>query len=156
MSPDLEEFSDPFFLLLSWQDCWVCGTSCRVAGLASDPPAANAWEKTEPILLNNIQSMPEGFLASIRQVQPHYEFRESHTAGISFFMNTCASCGASLGDHFLHGEPGGAFFPVSDEDEAAIEVHELPFVGTYRFECAPGLGTGRSILTHGKRLKFPG
>ena len=156
MSPDLEEFSAPFFLLMSWQDCWVCGTSCRIAGLASDPPAANAWEKPEPILLQNIEFMPEEFLAAIHHIQPHYEFRESQMADVSYFMNVCARCGAHSGDHFLFGEPGGAFLPQTDEEEAAIEVHELPFVGTYRFKCAPGLGTGGSILTHGKRLKFPG
>lgn len=156
MSSAPDEFSSPFFLLVSWQDCWVCGSSCRVAGLASAPQPANAWEKPEPYLLSNIELMPEEFLAALRKVQPQYEFRASNMAGTSYFMNTCARCGAHSGDYYLHSQPGGAFFPMTDEDEAAIEVHELPFVGSFRFKCAAAQGNGAGILAHGKRSQFSG
>lgn len=155
MYPDLDEFGSPFFLLLGTQNCWKCGSSCRVAGLVSDEAPEEGEEVLEPFMLNNIQAMPDEFLAAIRQIQPHYEFRASRMAGISYFVNTC-TCGAHFGDHFLFAEPGGTFFPMDDEEAVAIEVYELPLAGTYKIECSAALGTGRSILNHGKWLKFPG
>jgi hypothetical protein len=155
MSPDLDEFGSPFYLLLGTQDCWKCGNSCRVAGLSSDEPAEESDdEQYEPFTLNNIQAMPDEFLAAIRRIQPSYEKRASKMAGISYFMNVCP-CGAFFGDHYLFAEPGGAFFPMDDDEAGEIEVYKLPFKGTYEFTCSAGLGTGRSILEHGKRQRFP-
>lgn len=155
MSPDLDEFGAPFYLLLGTQNCWKCGESCRVAGLASDEPAEEGDEEQyEPFMLNNIQAMPDEFLAAIRRIQPAYEKRPSKMAGISYFVNVCR-CGAFFGDHYLFAEPGGAFFPMDDEEAGKVEVYKLPFEGTYEFNCSGGLGTGRSILEHGKRKRFP-
>lgn len=154
MYPEFDEFGPPFYLLLGAQDCWKCGETVRVAGLASAEPPEDGDDDCEPFMLNNIQVMPDEFLAAIRRIQPAYEKRASKTAGISYFVNVCR-CGAHIGDHYLFAEPGGAFFPMDDEEASQVSVYKLPFTEQHEFTCSAGLGTGRTILEHGKRQRFP-
>lgn len=140
---EIEEFASPFFLLIGTEPCWKCKARNRVAGIA----AGNG----EPFVLTAIAAMPPEILAAIRQIQPRYELRPSRTSGLTSYMNSCP-CGAVYGDFYLFSEPGGAFFPTTPEAARAIEIHELPLSGTYRFECSPAMGTGGFILQHGTRI----
>jgi len=143
MLPESEDYTAPFYLLRSSEDCWKCGTSCRVVALASGAG--------EPFMLSSIESMPDEFLLAITAIHPDYELRYSQMVGSRYFMNTC-KCGAHFGDFYLFSEPGGAFFPTEDDEAAEIEVIELPFHGSYPIACSPGIGTGGIILRHGKRI----
>jgi hypothetical protein len=142
---DIETFSAPFYLFRASEDCWKCGSSCRVVGLASGDD--------EPFVLSDIRSMPEEFLFAIIAAQPNYELRHSRMAETDYYMNTC-SCGAHFGDFYLFCEPGGAFFPTEKDEAAGVEVIELPIHGEHSIDCSPGMGTGGLILKHGKRLHW--
>lgn len=145
MFEDIENYSSPFYLFLSSEDCWKCGTSCRVIAIASG--------EGQPFVLSDIRDMPEEFLLAITAVQPYYEKRYSKMAGREYFMNICP-CGALFGDFYLYCEPGGAFFPTEEDEAARIEVIEIPLQGSFEIDCTPGIGTGGIILLHGKRLSW--
>lgn len=140
-----DTFAAPFYLLRGEEDCWKCGTTCRVVGLAAG--AEN------PYVLSNIKEMPEAFLLAIEAVHPQFEKRQSYTAGSAYYMNTCP-CGAHFGDFYLFSEPGGPFFPTTKEEAAGLEVIELPIEGEHVFACSPGYGTGDIILLHGRRVQW--
>ncbi|WP_157649298.1 hypothetical protein [Burkholderia ubonensis] len=40
-------------------------------------------------------------------------------------MNHCAECDAKFGDFFIHSEPGGAFFPVSEGEAELIRLMKI-------------------------------
>ncbi|MDB6076081.1 MAG: hypothetical protein JWO89_3721 [Verrucomicrobiaceae bacterium] len=148
MSTPVIELKSPFFLLIGWESCWQCTHDTRVVGIASGDPSG------EPRLLNYIKAMPEVFLTEIHQVHSRFAHRLSQTASTSYFMNFC-ECGASIGDHYIFSEPGHAFFPMSGEDMKHIEVHELPFIGTFQFECSTSQGIGKDIIEQAKRMPQP-
>jgi hypothetical protein len=54
-------------------------------------------------------------------------------------MNHC-SCGAKLGDFYLHNEPGGAFFPTSESTAREIELKRIDDLGATRIEIPAGPG----------------
>ncbi|WP_175794636.1 hypothetical protein [Burkholderia ambifaria] len=56
---------------------------------------------------------------------PNYHLDYSKQAQGNYFMNHCASCGAKLGDFYMHSEPGGAFFPTSDERAKEIKLRHF-------------------------------
>jgi hypothetical protein len=149
MSSHTEEFESPFFLLAGYESCWKCGNSSRVVGLASGDATS------EPYVLQYIKAMPEAFLTEIHKLQPQLEYRLSQAIDASYFMNFCSCCGASIGDHYIFSQPGGAFFPITDEDTQHIEVNELPFLGSFSFECSPAQGIVKDIIQQGTRVSAP-
>ena len=147
----------PIYLLRSSQTCWGCNTNQEVIAIAtrhleeSDPDALH--EGDEPVVLEDIQKMPGSILEYVVRVHPNYEKRQSKTSGSSYYMNTC-KCGAHFGDFYLHSEPGGAFFPTSEDEAKQILIEEIPLTGTFDFVCNYGMGTGSFIFEHAqKRLK---
>lgn len=148
-STELEYFSAPFYLLFGSESCWKCNERQTVVGLAARD--SEEGEDSEPFLLQEIEAMPDELRAQIQMHHQNFEWRESRAAGYSYFMNTCP-CGAHFGDFYLFSEPGGAFFPSTEEDAAKIGILELPVEGTHGLACNPGFGLGGFILEHGKRL----
>ena len=51
-------------------------------------------------------------------------------------MNHCQHCDAKLGDFFMHGEPGGAFFPTSPEQANKMIIFRI----NERFDANCGIG----------------
>jgi len=145
-SEEREEFCSPFYLLTGSEPCWKCKLPQTVVGLAAR--SEDCGEDSEPFLLHEIETMPDEFLAEIQRLHPQYQWRNS------YFANTC-QCGAHFGDHYLFSEPGGAFFPSTEEEAAKIKIQELPFTGTFTFVCNPGYGIGGFILEHGERVAKP-
>lgn len=76
--------------------------------------------------------------------------RHSRTAGEAYYANTC-ECGANFGDFYLFSEPGGAFFPNTDDAARAIGLEPMPFSGTLKFAASYSHGIGDYILQHAKR-----
>lgn len=154
MNDDTIKVTSPIYLLRSFQSCWKCGANQEVIAIAtrhleeSDPNALH--EGDEPVALENIEVMPAPILEYIRRVHPRYEKRVSKTAGSAYYMNTC-TCGAHFGDFYLHNEPGGAFFPMSEDEASQIEIEEMPFTGKFDFVCSYGVGTGDFIFEHARR-----
>ncbi|OKO96208.1 DUF5710 domain-containing protein [Xenorhabdus eapokensis] len=71
-----------------------------------------------------VRSVLPGFHHTLRKVVSQ-RLRRQH------WVNHCEHCGAQQDDTDLFAEAGGAFFPTSKEQAAAIQLHRIdqPFVG---------------------------
>lgn len=148
----------PIYLLTSPTNCWRCGLEQGVVGLAAralediDPDQPESVEKYEElVLLSEILEMPELIQQHITARHPAYKIHFSYTTDSSYYANIC-ECGANFGDHYLFSEPGGAFFPESDEAASKITYLELPFQGEFEFDCSYSVGAPESILEHAIRV----
>jgi hypothetical protein len=118
---DATKISSPIYLIRSSERCWKCGIIQEVIALATmrlcevDSEHGGVAYEGQPFILNNIEEMPQEILNHIRSAHPRYEKRNSRRAGSSYYMNTCV-CGAHFRAVFLHGEPGGAFFPSTESE----------------------------------------
>jgi hypothetical protein len=151
----------PIFLLRSTESCWRCHARQEVIALAfrwrldKELAADEQPQEGEPLILDNIHEMPEAILDYVVSVHPHFEKRTSKTAGTAYYMNTC-DCGAHFGDFYLFNEPGGAFFPTDEAEAGNITIEQLPFTGTFEFDCRYCEGVGDLIFEHVKKLNSPG
>ena len=147
----------PIFLLRSTESCWRCHASQEVIALAfrwrldKDQDKDEQPEENEPLILDNIHTMPKPLLDAVVFRHPHFEKRASKTAGTAYYMNTC-DCGAHFGDFYLFSEPGGAFFPIDENEASRITIEELPLTGTFELDCSYGMGLGDLIFNHAKKL----
>ncbi len=147
----------PIFLLRSSESCWRCHASQEAIALAfrwrldKDQDKDEQPEENEPLILQNIHTLPKAILDAVLSRHPHFEKRTSKTAGTAYYMNTC-DCGAHFGDFYLFSEPGGAFFPMDETEAGHISIEQLPFNGTFEFECSYSRGLGDLILEHAKKL----
>jgi hypothetical protein len=146
----------PIFLLRARATCWNCGSPQEVIALATrkltdlgDDPEDEPLDADEPKLLHRIQEMPPQVLQKIQSVHSAYEKRKSGTAGVAYHMNICR-CGAHFGDFYLFSEPGGAFFPESEEEARQITIEEISLAGVFELACSYGMGTGAYIFEHGR------
>ena len=148
----------PIYLLRSTESCWRCHACQEVIALAfkwhldKGLDADEQPQEGEPLILENIRAMPQAIFAYIVSVHPHFEKRTSKTAGTAYYMNTC-DCGAHFGDFYLFNKPGGAFFPTDEAEAANITIEQLPFTGTFEFDCSYGEGVGDLIFAHAKKEK---
>ena len=146
----------PLFLLTSSEPCWKCGTVQKVNAIAThairdgDEELADAGDTSELFLLSNIVEMPFLIFKYVAQRNHRYMKRHSRTAGETYYANTC-ECGANFGDFYLFSEPGGAFFPDSDEAAGSIQLETMPFTGTLKFSSSYSVGIGEYILRYAKR-----
>jgi hypothetical protein len=147
----------PIFLLRSTESCWRCHASQEVIALAfrwrldRDQDKDEQPEENEPLILDNIHTMPKPLLDAVVFRHPHFEKRASKTAGTAYYMKTC-DCGAHFGDFYLFSEPGGAFFPIDENEASRITIEELPLTGTFELDCSYGMGLGDLIFNHAKKL----
>ena len=147
----------PIFLLRSTESCWRCHASQEVIALAfrwrldKDQDEDEQPAEGEPLILDNIHTMPKPLLDAVLSRHPHFEKRASKTAGTAYYMNSCA-CGAHFGDFYLFSEPGGAFFPTDENEASRITIEELPLTGTFELDCGYGMGLGELIFEHAKKL----
>lgn len=65
--------------------------------------------------VSNVHSLSPPVTKQIRRFTENFKHAYSRTADSRYLMNHCEYCGAKLGDFFMHGEPGGAFFPTSPD-----------------------------------------
>jgi hypothetical protein len=138
----------PVYPVHSTTACWKCGAQQPVAAiLAVNVEGAGG----EVCIFSGVTRLPPDLLAYVRKRRPTYRLSYSRTAGMKYFANTCGSCGALFGDFYLHDEPGGAFFPDSEEDAARMRVEEIPLRSEIRIAGSPGVGTGDMIIQHARR-----
>ena len=129
----------PYHLLRSRESCWKCGSDAEViafttAEVTGEEDDDNELPVHSPVVLTNIRSAPHPFLIAATRSGANYESRFSKTAGHEYFMNQCG-CGAVLGDHFLHNEPGHAFFPMNEEEASSVQVQEIDCSDPLEIEC---------------------
>ena len=146
----------PLFLLTSSEPCWKCGAVQTVNAIGThairdgEEELADPGDTSELFLLSNIVEMPFPVFKFVAQRNHRYMKRHSRTAGATYYANTC-ECGANFGDFYLFSEPGGAFFPDSDEAARSIQLETMPFTGTLTFSSSYSVGIGEYILQHAKR-----
>lgn len=155
------KLTPPLFLLEAPCHCWRCSAEASAIALAvqtlaeresENEPFEDVSDPSEPAILSYILTLPDDLLAEMRKVLPSFSLQKSHTTGDSYFANSCPACSALLGDHFMHSEPGGAFFP---EDEAAakrIKIHRLPIARKIEIDASPHYGLGGFIFKFGQKL----
>ncbi len=146
----------PLYLVASQEPCWRCGQPQKVVALAASnvddgegflPPA----QLSAPLLLSSIAEMPASVAETICVLHPRFQKHFSRTAGQTYFANLC-ECGANFGDHYLHSEPGGAFFPETDEAAARMTIQTLPLEGEFELTATYAQGNEDCIFTHAHRL----
>jgi hypothetical protein len=153
----VEIITAPIFLLTSRSSCWMCGEEQEVVGLV-----AQTYEWVESAheggrfqghlaLLSNISYMPDELLSYIREHLPRYSLSYSKIAGHSIYTNTC-ECGAHFGDFLLYSDPGGAFWPLNEEEAARITYRQLPMQGELSIDCACSTGLVDFMLGHGIKV----
>jgi hypothetical protein len=146
----------PLYLLTSSEVCWKCGATQYVLALGTHNLHDGEYDVVEPgdmselVLLSNVEEMPLPVFEYMAQKNQRYMRHYSRTAGQTYYANTC-ECGANFGDFYLFSEPGGAFFPDTDEAAAEIELEVMPFSGSLRFVASYSVGVGEYILKHAKR-----
>ncbi len=150
----------PLYLLMGLASCWRCGQEQSVVALASpdvwDDDSGDAEEEdpssesdeSMPFVLENLTEIPELVLAYVTAANPNYRLHFSQTMQSAYYANVC-ECGANFGDHFLHGEPGGTFFPTDPAEAAKITITQLPVNEELAFRGTWSLGGGDFIFAHG-------
>ncbi|MCZ6690352.1 MAG: hypothetical protein O7H41_12170 [Planctomycetota bacterium] len=133
----------PVYLVHSSMTCWKCGAPQVVVAIAAHN--VEGLEDTVSVF-SEVTSLPKELLAHMRKRCPTYRLRYSRTAEMRYFANTCGSCAALFGDFYLHSEPGGAFFPDSEEAAARMSVEVLPVRGEIRIAGWLGTGLGEIIM----------
>jgi len=152
---DIIQVRCPLYLLRSTEPCWRCDLPQSVVALGTHSLLDDGEGVGDPddrlalILLSNIEAMPDAVLEYITQRNPRYVKQYSRTADSTYYANSC-DCGANFGDFYLFSEPGGAFFPLSEEEASRITYHRMPFVGELPFQCSFSQGPGDHILAHGR------
>lgn len=68
--------------------------------------------------LVEVVTLPSQVSKRLQELAPGYRLDHSRTAGLIYWLNHC-TCGAKLGDHFLHSEPDGPFF---GEETQGLEI----------------------------------
>lgn len=149
------QISAPIYLVESLSTCWSCGCETPVIALAVDRLDGEPLEGEESclILLSSVENLPGELASLLGQRYPFFRRRFSKTAGARYFMNHC-SCGAPLGDFFLHSEPGGAFCPTSAEETENIILRELPVAGPFNIEASCGQMYPDLIGIYARRESF--
>ncbi|GAA5483917.1 hypothetical protein [Haloferula sargassicola] len=129
----------PFHLLRSWEVCWKCGAGAEaiafaVAAVTCDDEDDDDLPVHSPVVLRDVEQAPLLFLAAATRSDADFKKRYSRAADREYFMNHC-TCGAPFGDHFLHNEPGHAFYPLDPTDAASIKVHEIDCTESQEIDC---------------------
>ena len=96
---------------------------------------------------------PSNFHPCLCRLSRHGCFKRkfSRTARSEYLANTCPKCGVMSGDFYLHSEPGGPFFPTTEEGARRLTIEEIPLPTSIRVRAGVGMGTGDLILKYGKR-----
>jgi hypothetical protein len=123
----------PIYLLRALTDCWSCGRSTEVYGIAASGVAddeGTPFDGDEPVLLRHITELPIGIIEAMAAQGAVLRRQASKTAGFSYLANQCG-CGALIGDHYLSSEPGAPFFPTDEAGLSAVTVTELSPAGEH-------------------------
>lgn len=141
----------PLFLAQSETNCWNCGSEITVVALLA-PNIINSEEDAVCKLLN-ITYLPEILLKRIQSLNQNFKLRQSKTTLESYYANVCQHCNKITGDFYLHSEPGGAFFPLEDEDFKKIRLIKFDLEDEIELESDYSYGFVEEMLEKGKMIK---
>jgi hypothetical protein len=93
-----------------------------------------------PQVLTHVQQLPRPVLNMLAQRCTGWRTDQEHLREKAYVMNHCLRCGGKLTDHYLHAEPGSAFFPTSPDDCGNISMFTLPWQHATELECSVIVG----------------
>lgn len=128
--------SDDAYLAVSFAACWKCQSEVRVLCLYCVRGEVEGNPR-EHFVLSNLTEADESLLEALRSF-PHFRRAHSREADMRYFANHCEHCGSLQGDFYLHSEPGGAFFPETNDDFVRISFTRIDS----RIRCDGGEGYG--------------
>ncbi|TVO69712.1 hypothetical protein [Sedimenticola selenatireducens] len=150
----------PLYLMGRKINCWRCDAKTSVVGILA--PAVDYPEEfkdpeypddeEEPLIFVSIDHIPATILSFIQALVPGYKLQDSRTAGHEYYGNSCRACGALIGDHYIHSEPGGAFFPTNAEEAQRIYLTEIPLLEADEISAELSIGRGGLILDNAQRV----
>jgi len=144
----------PVYLRTSVERCWKCGVNSYVycLGASSINDVEYDDEDDEPYIFSvdndkslvdlcDLDEVDHRLFIVLKDLAPKYRPDYSSTKKSRCWMNHCEHCDAKLGDFYLHGEPGGAFFPLSDNDSTITDTllfqsGDFTFSGGYSLKGA--------------------
>jgi hypothetical protein len=127
----------PAYIVEAGTSCWNCLQDTAVFALAAEgiESLISSTRKTDKFQL--ISSMtwlsPDLQQHLTRHADSQFFLDESPMDGSSIYLNHCRNCGAPLNDLELFCEPGGAFFPMDEEECQRITLVSLPDETDLRF-----------------------
>jgi hypothetical protein len=123
-----------YFIAETALNCWHCGSSTRVLGLAltaghethNEDEQAGAWHRADgDAVLFYIERLPAPVQVRLAEASPFFVLSNSSATWNAYWANHCENCGSLLEDHELHCEPGGAFMPWSEAAAARIRFRKI-------------------------------
>ncbi len=144
---DSELLIAPLYLKNSIERCYSCSEFSHVYCLAATQIKTIEYDDDDPnqkhtSLINNenhlvdvlnLTSIHNDLLFFIKAKAPNYFPDFSKTQGRRVWINHCEHCNAKLGDFYMHCEPGGAFYPTSDQEKSLIDKELLFSQGEFVF-----------------------
>lgn len=128
------------YLVKSLGRCWKCGGDADAYCLASDGFESDGYFHEDFFVTYGfLHTIPTMLAAYFRANCPSYYVDYSRMAGGTYCMNHC-SCGAKLGDFYLHDEPDGAFFPTSEKVARTVMLKQMHDLSQTRIalQASPG------------------
>lgn len=112
----------------SRQLCYMCEKNAEVYCLAAAGFMEDDFELDEFTHFSNITALPDSLTATLKKQAPRYYLDYTKQRGSCYFMNHCR-CGTKLPDFYLHNNPEGAFYPISEHQAKQITLSELDISG---------------------------
>ena len=80
----------PLYLLHANSACWKCGADQEVVSLATrsiiEPKEDRLGDEDEPVILSNVEEIPDPVRRHVLAIHPRFEKRMSRTAGEAYYM----------------------------------------------------------------------
>lgn len=138
----------PLYVVNGSARCWKCENEVSAICLIA-PAVVDAEYEGEPCVISYIEALPPFVLQFMQSRFPTFRRKFSQTAESAYYGNVCPNCEALQGDHYLH-EPGGPFFPNSEDEAAKLQVIEAPLSGPIEIGATGSYGMGEIILQHAR------
>ena len=140
----------PLYLVKSFEPCWKCHKEQSVIAIATRHIRTEDFDFLDagdqgPVFLMNIEAMPQPILEYLSAAFPQFQNRRSHTMEMDYYANTCKDCGANFGDFYLF-NVGHAFSPMDAEQAKRMSIVELPYSGTFEFQCSWSMGSAGDLI----------
>lgn len=113
------EITPPVYLASSHTNCWKCSQNTRVFCLAHKDSDSGIIT-----FVSSLADIPEELSAILKEKAPTYYMDYTRWSENHYYVNHC-ECGAKLGDFFLHNEPDGPFFIMSEAELDQVAMSDL-------------------------------